>query len=60
MLSEMTQYLPVLEVVTNVQFLKAKIKNADLVTQAKTKSAMLQRMVPDRRAAYTNVSNHFL
>ena len=56
----MTQYLPVLEVVTNVQFLKAKIKNADLVTQAKTKSAMLQRMVPDRRAAYTNVSNHFL
>lgn len=56
----MTQYLPVLEVVTNVQFLKAKIKNADLVTQAKTKSAMLQRMVPDYRAAYTNVGNHFL
>lgn len=30
-LSEMTQYLPVLEVVTNA-ILKAKIKNADLVT----------------------------
>lgn len=31
----MVWYLPALEVVTNCQFLRAKIKTTDLVTQAK-------------------------
>lgn len=56
----MMWYLSVLEVATNLQFLKAKIKTTDLVTQAKTKSAMLYRMGPDHGAAYTNASSHFL